>query len=192
VRRPRRSRRRGAFGSAPIPFRHRPRRLPPAFGTGRSRRGDASHEVWLGVPTAFAGRAVPHVMKLPASPPSRFDVYPAAAPTPSPGSSLRFSLGLASDQSPSGFLVASDAAAAGHSCPTSFSVHVPGPRTRQLSRLGRELDRSRQRSWDSLVPFAVLIRSMGERGFLSSCRLVAHMPFSFAPAASFIVAGFAA
>ena len=41
-----------------ITFRHRPRRLPLAFGAGRSRR-DASREVWFRVPSAFAGRAVP-------------------------------------------------------------------------------------------------------------------------------------
>jgi len=42
------------------------------------------------------------------------------------------------------------------------------------------------------MPFAVLIRSTGERGFLSSRRLIAHLPFRLAFTASFIVAGFAA
>jgi len=42
------------------------------------------------------------------------------------------------------------------------------------------------------MPFAVLIRSTGERGFRSSCRLMAHLPFRLASTASFIVAGFAA
>ena len=84
------SSRRCRFSAKYLP-RHRPRRLPSAFGAGRSRR-DASREVWLGFPSAFAGRAVLSVLKQPASGPSRSDVHPAATPTPSTGSSLRFSL----------------------------------------------------------------------------------------------------
>jgi hypothetical protein len=88
------------------------------------------------------------------------------------------------------FCDGSDAAAAGHSCPASFSVHVPGPRAAIIAAWPGGLVPA------TLVGFAHALRSIdpihrqARLSFVSPPR--AHVPFRLASTASFIVAGFTA
>ena len=88
------------------------------------------------------------------------------------------------------FCDGSGAAAAGHSCPASFSVHVPGPRAAVIAACPGGLVPA------TLMGFAHALRSIdpihrrARLSFVSPPR--AHVPFRLASTASFIVAGFAA
>jgi hypothetical protein len=84
----------------------------------------------------------------------------------------------------------SDAAAVGHSCPASFSVHVPGPRAAVIAAWPGGLVPA------TLMGFSDALRSIDPIHRRARFPFVlpprAHLPFRLAPAASFIVAGFTA